>query len=33
MKSRSRDMTEGSPFRLLTSFTLPALAGNLPNQA
>ncbi len=25
-------MTEGSPFRLLTAFTLPALAGNLLNQ-
>ena len=32
MKSRSRDMTVGSPLRLLTAFTLPALAGNLLNQ-
>ena len=32
MKSRSRDMTIGSPLRLLTAFTLPALAGNLLNQ-
>lgn len=32
MKSGSRDMTVGSPLRLLTAFTLPALAGNLLNQ-
>ena len=32
MKSGSRDMTTGSPLRLLTAFTLPALAGNLLNQ-
>ena len=32
MKTRSRDMTTGSPLRLLTAFTLPALAGNLLNQ-
>ena len=32
MRSRSRDMTAGSPLRLLTAFTLPALAGNLLNQ-
>ncbi len=32
MKSSSIDMTGGSPLRLLTAFTLPALAGNLLNQ-
>ncbi len=32
MKSTSRDMTSGSPLRLLTAFSLPALAGNLLNQ-
>ncbi len=32
MKSSSKDMTAGSPLRLLTAFTLPALAGNLLNQ-
>ena len=32
MSSGSRDMTTGSPLRLLTAFTLPALAGNLLNQ-
>ena len=32
MKSGKRDMTTGSPLRLLTAFTLPALAGNLLNQ-
>ena len=31
-KNSSIDMTEGSPLRLLTMFTLPALAGNLLNQ-
>lgn len=32
MKSGSKNMTEGSPLRLLTVFTIPALAGNLLNQ-
>ena len=32
MRSGSRDMTAGSPLKLLTAFTLPALAGNLLNQ-
>ena len=32
MKASSRDMTEGKPLRLLTVFTIPALAGNLLNQ-
>ena len=32
MRSGSKDMTTGSPLRLLTAFTLPALAGNLLNQ-
>ena len=32
MKSRARNMTEGNPLKLLTAFTLPALAGNLLNQ-
>ncbi len=32
MKASSRDMTVGKPLRLLTVFTIPALAGNLLNQ-
>lgn len=32
MKSGKKDMTVGSPLKLLTAFTLPALAGNLLNQ-
>lgn len=32
MKSNAMDMTVGSPLRILTAFTLPALAGNLLNQ-
>lgn len=32
MKTKGLNMTEGSPLKLLTLFTLPALAGNLLNQ-
>lgn len=32
MKKNNLDMTEGSPLKLLTLFTLPALASNLLNQ-
>lgn len=32
MKKKNLDMTEGSPLRLLTLFTLPMLASNLLNQ-
>lgn len=32
MKQKNLDMTEGNPLRLLTLFTLPALASNLLNQ-
>ncbi len=32
MRPNAKDMTAGSPLRLLTVFTLPALAGNLLNQ-
>lgn len=32
MKQNNLDMTQGEPFKLLTMFTLPALASNLLNQ-
>jgi len=32
MKQNNLDMTQGEPFKLLTLFTLPALASNLLNQ-